>query len=133
MYVCHKCCPSPHSKDAEKAATTLAEKIDCRRRSIPVPERIPFIPKSTSHYPHHSIDSDIDSDGEPLARVPLMARSAIFWARHRSKQSTVIDSSIKEFSVRFSQFKELSETFKFIMYPDETFDKLNLPQSDLGN
>ncbi|GFT88734.1 uncharacterized protein TNCV_905881 [Trichonephila clavipes] len=32
---------------------------------------------------------------------------------------------------RFSQFKELSETFKFIMYPDViSFDKLNLSQFD---
>ncbi|GFV84230.1 uncharacterized protein TNCV_3038901 [Trichonephila clavipes] len=70
-------------------------------------------------------------DGELLARVPLMARSTIFWALHRSKRSTTIDSSIKEFSVRFSQIKELSETLKFIMYPDVTwFDKLNLPQFD---
>ncbi|GFW79574.1 hypothetical protein TNCV_128791 [Trichonephila clavipes] len=59
-------------------------------------------------------------DGEPLARVPLMARGTIFWARHRSKRSTAIDSSIKEFSVGFSQFKELLEAFKFIMYPDVT-------------
>ncbi|GFV08803.1 hypothetical protein TNCV_2618901 [Trichonephila clavipes] len=44
-------------------------------------------------------------------------------------RSTTIDSSIKEFSMRFSQFKELSETLEFIMYPDVTsFDKLNLPQ-----
>ncbi|CAG9815991.1 unnamed protein product [Phaedon cochleariae] len=44
---------------------------------------------------------------------------------------SVIDSAIKEFSARFSQFKELSETFKFIMYPDVTpFDKLNLSQFD---
>ncbi|GFW60526.1 hypothetical protein TNCV_568741 [Trichonephila clavipes] len=41
-------------------------------------------------------------DGEPLARVPLMARGTIFWARHRSKRSIAIDSSVKEFSVRFS-------------------------------
>ncbi|GFW71638.1 hypothetical protein TNCV_2548511 [Trichonephila clavipes] len=45
-------------------------------------------------------------------------------------------SPIKEFSVRFSQFKELPETLKFIMYPDATpFDKLNsshrgLPQPE---
>ncbi|GFU59675.1 hypothetical protein TNCV_3186431 [Trichonephila clavipes] len=38
-------------------------------------------------------------DGEPLARVPLMAHGKIFWAHHRSKRSTAIDSSIKEFSV----------------------------------
>jgi hypothetical protein len=44
---------------------------------------------------------------------------------------SVIDSSIKEFSARFSQFKELSEIVKFIMYPDVTsFDKLNLSQFD---
>ncbi|GBM10796.1 hypothetical protein AVEN_172-1 [Araneus ventricosus] len=44
---------------------------------------------------------------------------------------SVIDSSINEFSARFSQFKELSETLKFIMYPDVTsFDKLNLSQFD---
>ncbi|GFV27642.1 hypothetical protein TNCV_4181871 [Trichonephila clavipes] len=66
---------------------------------------------------------------EPLARMPLMARGTIFWARHRSKRSTTFDSSIKEFSVRLSQIKKLSETFKFIMYPDVTwFDRLNLPQ-----
>ncbi|GFV63873.1 dimer_Tnp_hAT domain-containing protein [Trichonephila clavipes] len=42
-----------------------------------------------------------------------------------------MDSLIKEFSARFSQFKELSETFKFIMYPDViSFDKLNLSQFD---
>ncbi|GFW41941.1 hypothetical protein TNCV_6501 [Trichonephila clavipes] len=61
-------------------------------------------------------------DGEPLAR------GTIFWARHRSKRSTTIDSSIKEFSVKFSQFKEYTETFEFIMYPDvASFDKLNSP------
>ncbi|GFU26179.1 uncharacterized protein TNCV_5106201 [Trichonephila clavipes] len=44
---------------------------------------------------------------------------------------SVMDSLIKEFSARFSQFKELSETFKFIMYPDViSFDKLNLSQFD---
>ncbi|GBN37251.1 hypothetical protein AVEN_125563-1 [Araneus ventricosus] len=44
---------------------------------------------------------------------------------------SVIDSSINEFSARFSQFKELSETLKFIMYPDVTsVDKLNLSQFD---
>ncbi|GFV70140.1 general transcription factor II-I repeat domain-containing protein 2A [Trichonephila clavipes] len=42
-----------------------------------------------------------------------------------------MDSLIKEFSARFSQFKELSETFKFIMYPDIiSFDKPNLSQFD---
>ncbi|GFW17798.1 dimer_Tnp_hAT domain-containing protein [Trichonephila clavipes] len=42
---------------------------------------------------------------------------------------SVMDFLIKEFSARFSQFKELSETFKFIMYPDViSFDKLNLSQ-----
>ncbi|GFV90439.1 general transcription factor II-I repeat domain-containing protein 2A [Trichonephila clavipes] len=42
-----------------------------------------------------------------------------------------MDSLIKEFSARFSQFKELSETFEFIMYPDViSFDKLNLSQFD---
>ncbi|GBM68613.1 General transcription factor II-I repeat domain-containing protein 2A [Araneus ventricosus] len=44
---------------------------------------------------------------------------------------SVIDSSINEFSARFSQFKELSETLKFIMFPDVTsFDKLNFTQFD---
>ncbi|GBO34953.1 hypothetical protein AVEN_107892-1, partial [Araneus ventricosus] len=44
---------------------------------------------------------------------------------------SAIDSSINEFSARFSQFKELSETLKFIMYSDVTsFDKLNLSQFD---
>ncbi|GBM99820.1 General transcription factor II-I repeat domain-containing protein 2A [Araneus ventricosus] len=44
---------------------------------------------------------------------------------------SVIDSSINEFSARFSHFKELSETLKFIMYPDViSFDKLNLSQFD---
>ncbi|GFX14246.1 dimer_Tnp_hAT domain-containing protein [Trichonephila clavipes] len=33
--------------------------------------------------------------------------------------------------MRFSQFKELSEKFKFIMYPDVTpFDKLNVSQCE---
>ncbi|GFT32080.1 general transcription factor II-I repeat domain-containing protein 2A [Trichonephila clavipes] len=42
-----------------------------------------------------------------------------------------MDSLIKEFSARFSLFKELLETFKFIMYPDViSFDKLNLSQFD---
>ncbi|GFW28459.1 hypothetical protein TNCV_4641241 [Trichonephila clavipes] len=36
-----------------------------------------------------------------MARVPLMARDTIFWARYRSKWFT--------FSMRISQFKELSE------------------------
>ncbi|GFW09061.1 general transcription factor II-I repeat domain-containing protein 2A [Trichonephila clavipes] len=31
---------------------------------------------------------------------------------------SIINSLIKEISARFFQFKELSETFKFIMYPD---------------
>ncbi|GFT26113.1 uncharacterized protein TNCV_1543491 [Trichonephila clavipes] len=40
---------------------------------------------------------------------------------------SIMDSLIKEFSARFSQFKELSEMFKFIMYPDViSFDKLKL-------
>ncbi|GFV52083.1 hypothetical protein TNCV_1324361 [Trichonephila clavipes] len=70
-------------------------------------------------------------DGEPLARVPLMARGTIFWARHRSKRSTAIYSSVKEFSMRISQFNERSEMLKFIMYPAVTlFDKLNSPQLD---
>ncbi|GFX41418.1 uncharacterized protein TNCV_3489591 [Trichonephila clavipes] len=44
---------------------------------------------------------------------------------------SIMDSLIKEFLARFSQFKELSETFKFIMYPDViSFDKLNLSQFD---
>ncbi|GFX27776.1 transposable element Tcb1 transposase [Trichonephila clavipes] len=44
---------------------------------------------------------------------------------------SIMDSLIKEFSARFSQFKELSETFKIIMYSDEiSFDKLNLSQFD---
>lgn len=44
---------------------------------------------------------------------------------------SVIDSLIKEFSGRFSQFKELSEILKFIMYPDVTsFHKLNFSQFD---
>ncbi|GFT03247.1 dimer_Tnp_hAT domain-containing protein [Trichonephila clavipes] len=42
---------------------------------------------------------------------------------------SIIDSLIKEFSARFSQFIELSETFRFIMYPDViSFDKLNLSE-----
>ncbi|GFT17835.1 dimer_Tnp_hAT domain-containing protein [Trichonephila clavipes] len=44
---------------------------------------------------------------------------------------SIMDSLIKEFSARFSQFKELLETFKFIMYLDViSFDKLNLSQFD---
>ncbi|GFT98119.1 uncharacterized protein TNCV_789381 [Trichonephila clavipes] len=44
---------------------------------------------------------------------------------------SIMDSLIKEFSARFFQFKELSETFKFIMFPDViSFDKLNLSQFD---
>lgn len=44
---------------------------------------------------------------------------------------SVIDSLIKDFSGRFSQFKELSEILKFIMYPDVTsFHKLNFSQFD---
>ncbi|GFT75654.1 uncharacterized protein TNCV_4557651 [Trichonephila clavipes] len=44
---------------------------------------------------------------------------------------SIMDSLIKEFSARFSHFKELSETFKFIMYPEViSFDKLNLSQFD---
>ncbi|GFW33157.1 general transcription factor II-I repeat domain-containing protein 2A [Trichonephila clavipes] len=44
---------------------------------------------------------------------------------------SIMDSLIKEFSARFSQFKELSEMFKFIMYPYVIwFDKLNLSQFD---
>lgn len=44
---------------------------------------------------------------------------------------SVIDSLIKEFLGRFSQFKELSEILKFIMYPDVTsFHKLNFSQFD---
>lgn len=44
---------------------------------------------------------------------------------------SAIDSLIKEFSGRFSQFKELSEILKFVMYPDVTsFHKLNFSQFD---
>ncbi|GFW56968.1 general transcription factor II-I repeat domain-containing protein 2A [Trichonephila clavipes] len=44
---------------------------------------------------------------------------------------SIIDSLIQEFSAKFSQSKELSETLKFIMYPDGiSFDKLNLSQFD---
>ncbi|GFV04024.1 uncharacterized protein TNCV_916481 [Trichonephila clavipes] len=44
---------------------------------------------------------------------------------------SIMDSFIKEFSARFSLFKELLETFKFIMYPDViSFDKLNMSQFD---
>ncbi|GFT28843.1 dimer_Tnp_hAT domain-containing protein [Trichonephila clavipes] len=44
---------------------------------------------------------------------------------------SIIDSLIKEFSARFSQCKELRETFRFITYPDViSFDKLNLSQFD---
>ncbi|GFX50268.1 general transcription factor II-I repeat domain-containing protein 2A [Trichonephila clavipes] len=44
---------------------------------------------------------------------------------------SIMDILVKEFSARFSQLKELSETFKFIMYPDViSFDKLNLSQFD---
>ncbi|GFS73940.1 uncharacterized protein TNCV_108351 [Trichonephila clavipes] len=45
---------------------------------------------------------------------------------------SIMDSLIKKnFQRDFSQFKELSETFKFIMYPDViSFDKLNLSQFD---
>ncbi|GFU72784.1 uncharacterized protein TNCV_1515461 [Trichonephila clavipes] len=44
---------------------------------------------------------------------------------------SIMDSLRKEFSARVSQFKELSETFKFIMYPNViSFDKLNLSQFD---
>ncbi|GFW21394.1 uncharacterized protein TNCV_1532191 [Trichonephila clavipes] len=44
---------------------------------------------------------------------------------------SIIDSLIKEFSSRFFQLKELSETFQFIMYLDViSFDKLNLSQFD---
>ncbi|GFW98114.1 hypothetical protein TNCV_2491701 [Trichonephila clavipes] len=74
---------------------------------------------------HHEIPRGADKDGEPLAR------GTIFWALQRSKRSTATNSSIKEFSVRFFQFKELSEKLKFIMYPDVTwFDKMILPQFD---
>ncbi|GFX27011.1 uncharacterized protein TNCV_803111 [Trichonephila clavipes] len=45
--------------------------------------------------------------------------------------NSIIDSLIKKFSARFSQFKELSETFRFIMYHDViSFYKLNLSQFD---
>ncbi|GFT72727.1 general transcription factor II-I repeat domain-containing protein 2A [Trichonephila clavipes] len=44
---------------------------------------------------------------------------------------SIMDSLRKEFSARVSQFKELSQTFKFIMYSDViSFDKLNLSQFD---
>ncbi|GFX50287.1 general transcription factor II-I repeat domain-containing protein 2A [Trichonephila clavipes] len=79
----------------------------------------------------HMPEIILKMDDEPLARVPLMARGTSFWARHLSERSTAIDSSINEFSERFSQFKELSEMLKFIMYPDvRSFYKLNLPQFD---
>ncbi|GFV08261.1 uncharacterized protein TNCV_326951 [Trichonephila clavipes] len=43
----------------------------------------------------------------------------------------IIVSLIEEFSARFSQFKELLKTFKFIMYPDViSFHKLNLSRFD---
>ncbi|CAH1980277.1 unnamed protein product [Acanthoscelides obtectus] len=44
---------------------------------------------------------------------------------------SLIDYLIKELSARFTQFKELSEIIKFVMYPDVTsFNKLNLSQID---
>ncbi|GFV97727.1 uncharacterized protein TNCV_2313121 [Trichonephila clavipes] len=59
-------------------------------------------------------------------------------AQEKRNEETIIDefisindSLVKEFSARFSQYKELSETFRFIMYPDVIlFDKLNLSQFD---
>ncbi|GFU83300.1 dimer_Tnp_hAT domain-containing protein [Trichonephila clavipes] len=54
-------------------------------------------------------------------------------AQEKRNEEKVIDDfiSIKEFSARFSQLKELSETFKLIMYPDViSLDKLNLSQFD---
>ncbi|GFY08908.1 general transcription factor II-I repeat domain-containing protein 2A [Trichonephila clavipes] len=59
-------------------------------------------------------------------------------AQEKRNEEKVIDdfisimySLIKEFSARFSQYKELSEKFKFIMYPGViSFDKLNLSQFD---
>ncbi|GBN88797.1 General transcription factor II-I repeat domain-containing protein 2B [Araneus ventricosus] len=63
--------------------------------------------------------SDLDIHGKPVDETVT------------EEFISVIDSSINEFSARFSQFKELSETLKFIMYPDVTsFDKLNLSQFD---
>ncbi|GFV98027.1 uncharacterized protein TNCV_4447881 [Trichonephila clavipes] len=58
--------------------------------------------------------------------------------KEKLNEETVIDEFIsindyliKEFSARFFQLKELSETFQFIMYPDViSFDKLNLSQFD---
>ncbi|GFX29095.1 hypothetical protein TNCV_2072461 [Trichonephila clavipes] len=51
-------------------------------------------------------------DGEP------MARDTVFWARHRAKGiNRIVNQAI---SARFSLFKELSETLKFIMYPKVT-------------
>ncbi|GFX90394.1 general transcription factor II-I repeat domain-containing protein 2A [Trichonephila clavipes] len=55
-------------------------------------------------------------------------------AQEKRNEEKVIDgfisimySLIKEFSARFSQFKELSETYNFIMYPDViSFDKTGL-------
>ncbi|GFX31112.1 hypothetical protein TNCV_2026151 [Trichonephila clavipes] len=48
-----------------------------------------------------------------------------------NKLEQLENQHVKEFSVKFSQFKKLSETLKFLMYPDVTlFDKLNLPEFD---
>ncbi|GFV22023.1 uncharacterized protein TNCV_4527081 [Trichonephila clavipes] len=50
---------------------------------------------------------------------------------YATEQKESIGSSMKEFSARSSQFKELSETLKFIVYPIVTsFGKLNLSQFD---
>ncbi|GFX76305.1 uncharacterized protein TNCV_592681 [Trichonephila clavipes] len=85
----------------------------------------------------------VTSDGAPNMKLKVLPKSKKkiknLDAHEKQNKETVNDEFIsfiaslnKEFSVRFSQIKELSETFKFIMYPDAiSSDKLNLSQFDL--
>ncbi|GFT63716.1 hypothetical protein TNCV_871381 [Trichonephila clavipes] len=69
-----------------QAPPTNHKRLAARRLFI-----VPLCRASTLHLqtsmPSLGIEPSLyGRDGEPLARVPLVARSTIFWARRRSKQ-----------------------------------------------
>ncbi|GFY08328.1 uncharacterized protein TNCV_1357341 [Trichonephila clavipes] len=127
-----------HHQKLEEFKSPAFSKQQMSQENLPDPTQIFPFPMVQYLCPNVNFSYDKRfSIGEPALRAQIscnrdgepLARGTIFWVRHRSKRSTAIDSSIKEFSVRISQLKELSETLKFIQYPDVTsFDKM--PQLD---
>ncbi|GFU07512.1 hypothetical protein TNCV_2225001 [Trichonephila clavipes] len=51
-------------------------------------------------------------DGEPMARMPLMARDTIFWARHRSKR---LAFSFKITTFATKDDKQMREAYSFVI------------------